>query len=120
MFGMPSAVAVASGRRMSHERKQDLVGSPMFNLQGGSCGQRHRYLVRDIMNLYARLSMASPVCPAYVHRQPLRRSMAPCSPIMQTFNSALTHARVVHHPWALHGAIQRGWIQRSRPWLLGS
>ena len=46
--------------------------------------------------------MAGPGCPAFVHLQPLRRSMAPCSPIMQTFSSA--HA-LVHHHWALHGAV---------------
>ena len=48
-----------------------------------------------------------PGLPAYVHLQPLRRSMAPCSPIMQTFSSTHTPASVVHHHRALHGAILR-------------
>ena len=47
------------------------------------------------MNLYVRLSMvpASAGCPAYVHLQPLRRSMVPC---MQPHNADLqqrTYAR---------------------------
>ena len=67
------------------------------------------FLIVWVMTLYARLSLVhhgGPWMPVFVHLQPLRRSMAPCSPML-TFSGAQAHARAVHHPWALHGAILR-------------
>ena len=54
--------------------------------------------------------MAGAGCPAYVRLQPLRRSMAPCSPIMQTFSCAHAPARAQQQR-----TVQEGWRGGWRP-----